>query len=304
MAVFREEKITSAEGYVLTARVYEARDPRAVIRIIHGMEEYQDRYEPFAAWMQERGYTVLTADLRGHGPNAPILSHIADADGDRLLIEDERVLLRKAVSLAPGKPVYLLGHSMGSIIARKLLQTNSGDFSAVVLSGYPNPRKAAAAGVRIASLIRKIKGAKSHSGLLDGMVLGGFSRAVRNEKSPLAWLSYNEENWQRYKEDPLCGAPFTVGSYHALFCLLRDIGQPALYQNVRRELPMLLISGADDPCTGGEKGRTDSLNALKNAGFESLRTETLSGMRHEVLNEEAREKVYGMILSFFESVRR
>ena len=95
MAVFREEKITSAEGYVLTARVYEARDPRAVIRIIHGMEEYQDRYEPFAAWMQERGYTVLTADLRGHGPNAPILSHIADADGDRLLIEDERVLLRK-----------------------------------------------------------------------------------------------------------------------------------------------------------------------------------------------------------------
>jgi len=67
---------------------------------------------------------------------------------------------------------------------------------------------------------------------------------------------------------------------------------------------MLLISGADDPCTGGEKGRTDSLNALKNAGFESLRTETLSGMRHEVLNEEAREKVFGMILSFFESVRR
>ena len=209
MSQYRQETVLSADGYRLSVRIYEADQPRAVIRVIHGMEEYQNRYEPFALWMRNQGYTLVTADLRGHGPDAPLLSHIADRDGDRLLLQDEEVLLEKARSVCPGKPVFLLGHSMGTIIARRLLQTRSQDFAGVILSGYPNPQKAAAMGVRIASLLSALKGPRAHSRLLDGMVLGGFSRAVKDAPSPLAWLSFREENWQAYAADPRCGAPFT-----------------------------------------------------------------------------------------------
>ena len=53
------------------------------------MEEHQGRYTPFAEFLQKHGYTVVTADMRGHGEHALTLSHIADRDGARLLIEDE-----------------------------------------------------------------------------------------------------------------------------------------------------------------------------------------------------------------------
>ena len=90
----REEMILpSGDGYSLSLKIYEAREPKAVVKCIHGMEEHQERYRPFAEFLQEAGYTVVTADMRGHGENAPVLSHIADRDGHLRLLEDEEAIL-------------------------------------------------------------------------------------------------------------------------------------------------------------------------------------------------------------------
>ena len=80
------------------------------------------------AILKENGYAVVTADMRGHGKNAPKLSHIADRNGAGLLIEDEKALLGMIWERFPRTQVYLHGRSMGSIIARKLMQTHSGAF--------------------------------------------------------------------------------------------------------------------------------------------------------------------------------
>ncbi len=298
---FTPLKISSGDGYTLSLRVYDASAPKAVVKCIHGMEEHQRRYEDFAGFLQAAGYAVVTADLRGHGPDAPLLSHIADRNGAALLLQDEEAILAEIRRRYPGVPLILFGHSMGTIIARALLQKHSADFSKVVLSGYPNPTEAAGAGLVLANIISLFKGKKGHSALVDGMVLGAFSKAVPDAKSPLDWLSVNPENVRRYGEDPLCGAPFTLGSYLALFALLRQIGQPGLYQQVRKELPFLLISGADDPCTGGEKGREASAERLRRAGFTRLEEVILPGMRHEILNETGRQEVCQRILAFLDS---
>ena len=300
MAGYREATIPAGDSATLSLRIFEAEAPKAVVKCIHGMEEYQDRYEEFASFLQDNGYTVVTADLRGHGRTAPLLSHIADRDGHRLLLEDEKVILDEIGRRWPGLPVILFGHSMGTIVARALLQTESGRFRKTVLSGYPNPNSAAGAGILLTKLLSAFKGAKGHSGLVDGMVLGPFSKAVPDAKSPLDWLSVNQENVKRYEADPLCGVPFTLGSYNALFNLIRMMDRPEDYRNVNADLPILLISGVDDPCTGGEKGRADSLDRLKRAGFRNTEVVTLEGMRHEILNEEKREDVYRTILAFIE----
>ena len=148
--------------------------------------------------------------------------------------------------------------------------------------------------------IAAFKGWGGYSKLVDNLAFGGFTKAVKNAETPLDWLSVNRENVRRYQEDPLCGVPFTLGSYEALFRMLIDINKPELYRDVQTELPILLISGEDDPCTGGEKGRADSLDRLTRAGFRDLRVETLPGMRHEILNETENEIVYQKILDFFE----
>lgn len=298
---FQEKTLKAKDGYELALRIYDAEEPKAVVKFIHGMEEYQDRYQPFAEFLQGAGYTVVTADLRGHGKNAPILSHIADRDGHLRLLEDEETILEMIHENWAGVPVILFGHSMGTIIARVFLQKWSREFHKVVLSGYPNPNPAAAAGNVLVSLLASFKGAKGYSKLVDGMVLGTFSKAVPDAKTPVDWLSYNQENVERYKEDPLCGARFTLGSYAALFGLMKLMGDPGKYEEVWKELPILLISGKDDPCTGGEKGRADSEAVLRKAGFKELEIVTLDGMRHEILNETNKETVYQKILEFINS---
>ena len=299
---FEELKLPSKDGYPLALRIFEADEPKAVVKCIHGMEEYQDRYQPFAEYLQANGYTVVTADLRGHGKTAPVLSHIADEDGHKRLLEDEEAILNKIHERFAGVPVILFAHSMGTIIARVFLQTMSREFHKAVLSGFPNPNPAAGAGILLTNLIASVRGAKGYSKLVDGMVLGPFSKAVTGAKTPQDWLSVNPENVRRYIEDPLCGARFTLGSYDALFHLIKQMGRAEAYEEVWRELPILLISGRDDPCTGGEKGRADSEAVLRKAGFRELEIVTLDGMRHEILNETGREDVFRRILDFMNRI--
>ena len=297
---YKEVTLNSRDGYLLSLHVFEVPDPKALIKCIHGMEEHQGRYIPFAEYLQQHGYNVVTADMRGHGKNAPVLSHIADRNGAQLLIEDEKQILAQIKEWYPDVPVYLFGHSMGTIIARKLLQTHSGDFRKAALSGYPNPQSAARAGALLTGLIASAKNTRGHSKLIDNMVLGGFSKAVKDAKTPLDWLSVNKENVKAYSEDPLCGVPFTLGSYDALFHLITDINNPGLYQKVNSDLPILMIAGNEDPCVGGEKGRADSLDRLTRAGFRNIHVETLAGMRHEILNETKNAEVYQKLLTFFD----
>ena len=297
---YQEVTIPSKDSYALSLRIYEAKEPKAAVMCIHGMEEYQGRYRSFAEFLQAAGYTVVTADLRGHGEKAPVLSHIADRDGHLRLLEDEEEILKAIRKRMPDLPVILFGHSMGTIIARAFLQKRSKAFRKVVLSGYPNPNGAAGAGVLITGLLSAFKGKTGHSGLVDGMVLGAFSKAVPDAATPQDWLSVNPENVKRYREDPLCGVPFTLGSYDALFRLIKMMDSPNQYTDVKEDLPFLLISGRDDPCTGGEKGRADSEDRLRKAGFREIETVILDGMRHEILNEKEHETVYRRILEFLE----
>ena len=298
---YQEMTLPSKDGYRLALRIYEADDPKAVVKFIHGMEEYQDRYRPFAEFLQAAGYTAVTADLRGHGKSAPVLSHIADRDGHLRLLEDEEAILEMIHERWAGVPVILLAHSMGTIIARVFLQKWSREFHKVVLSGYPNPNAAAGAGILLTDLISSVKGNKGYSKLVDGMVLGPFGKAVPDAKTPQDWLSVNPENVQHYREDPLCGARFTLGSYSTLFHLIRQMADAGQYEEVWKELPILMISGREDPCTGGEKGRADSETVLRKAGFRELKIVILDGMRHEILNETGKEEVLRKILEFMDS---
>ena len=295
------EKVTllGAENYNLSLLVFAAEKAKASLQIVHGMEEHKERYIGFAEFLAKHGYNVVVADLRGHGEDAPLLSHIADKDGDKLILEDQK-LISKYIKERFDVPLMLFGHSMGSIIARDMLQNDSKEFKKVILSGYVNPNPVAGVAVGLGGLTKLFKGGKGHSKLLTTLAVGNFSKAVKDRKTDLDWLSYNEENVQKYIESPLCGIEFTVGSYCALFHLLNQMGKASKYQEVSAEMPILLASGIDDPCAGGEKGREASKKTLEKAGFKNLTVITYEGMRHEILNENEKEKVMQDMLEFLD----
>ena len=295
----QELTLKSVDGYELALALFEAQNPKAVVQFIHGMEEHKDRYDAFAEFLSENGYTCVTNDLRGHGKNAPLLSHISNKKGEELLIQDQKEITKFIKEKYPELPVYIFAHSMGTIITRVLLQNEGDQYKKVAMSGYVNPNPVAGIGGALVSLITLFKGPKGHSKLINGMAMGPFTKAVEYRKTDLDWLSYNEENVQKYIEDPLCGVEFTLGSFHTLMKLLSQMSKPKAFKKVDRELPILLISGDADPCTGGEKGRKASLDVLTKAGYEKIEVITLDHMRHEILNEVDKEKVYQDVLDFY-----
>lgn len=296
----QEVTLQSRDEYNLSLAVFLAKEPKANVMFIHGMEEYKERYDKFASYLQERGYNVFTSDLRGHGKNAPKLSHIADKDGDKLIIQDQQEITKYIEENYKGLPLYIFAHSMGTIITRVLLQSDSEKYSKVALSGYVNPNPASGIGLGLTNFIKAFKKPAGHSKMINNLAVGQFSKAIKDAKTPLDWLSYNEENVQNYINDPLCGVEFTLGSFATLFGLMKDMGNAKKYQNVNSNMPILLIAGDADPCTGYEKGRKASLDNLHEAGFKDVSVITLEHMRHEILNEVENLIVYDDILKFFD----
>ena len=124
--------LKAAEGYSLSLAVFPVNNAKAVIQIVHGMQEHKERYYPFAEYLNKNGYAVVVSDMRGHGEDAPLLGHIADKKGEKILIDDQNKIYEYIKENFKGLPVYLFGHSMGSIISRVVLQEYSKNYQKVI----------------------------------------------------------------------------------------------------------------------------------------------------------------------------
>ncbi len=296
--------IKSQDDYELNVHIFCVENAKAVIQIIHGMEEHQERYEQFISFLNDNGYNVVSSDMRGHGKNAKILGYFKDKNGYKFLISDQIEITKFIKQKFSNLPIYIFAHSMGTIITRVLLQTNSQDYSKVILSGYPNYQNGAKIGISITNFIKLFKGAKYKSKFIENMAIGAFNKQIKNARTNLDWLSTNEKNVDDYIKDPLCGIGFTVSSYNDLFHLVVKMHKVNNYKEVNINMPILMLRGINDPCTGGNKGANDSRKILMDAGFKNISYIDYEGMRHEILNELDYKKVYNDILNFLENNKK
>lgn len=295
----KKYKLTANDKYSLSVHTFDINNPKAVVLIIHGMEEHQERYEKFADFLNQQGFSVVSSDLRGHGINAPYLGFFKEKDGYKALISDQ-IKIRKFIARKyPNTPVYLFAHSMGTIISRVLLQTHSLYFEKVILSGYPNFQAGAYFGLVCSIIIQTFKGAKYKSKFLQNLTVGAFNRAIQQPKTDVDWICHNEETVKAYIEDPFCGIGFTCSAFGDLYHLVIKMHHSKDYSQVNKKMPILLLSGNDDPCVGKDKGANDSYRVLSEAGFEQISKITYNNMRHEILNETDSQKVCSDIAEFY-----
>ena len=277
---------------------------RGAVAVVHGMAEHRKRYNELAAFLTDNGYGVVTYDLPGHGESAEgELGHFGE-DGWRTLVSSAMRAVKRARKEFPDVPVILLGHSMGSMIARCFIQEHDDEIDGLILSGAPNWQRAVNAGILLAKRIKKRRGGKSASKLLDRLVTGNFNRSVKNPKTDVDWLSYDEANVQEYIEDPLCGFGFTVQGYLDELEGMRQMHEVKLYQVKNRQLPIVFLAGGEDPCIGGTEGFKDSTDTLRNAGYRNITTRLYPKMRHEILRETNHERVYRDILRWLEKTQQ
>jgi len=295
--------LKAKDGYKLSLHVFEAPDKENVkgyVQIIHGMEEHQGRYEAFASVLNNAGYTVISSDMRGHGKDAPELGFFKEKDGYKYILSDQKRITCYIRKRFKTSKVIIFAHSMGTIIARNLMQSQSWNYENVILSGYPCSPGIVPLGFGIAltSIISQVKGAKYYSKFIQNISTGNFSKAMESQETGLEWISADKENIQAYINDPYCGHGFKVSAYNDLFHLTKNMSETWRYKNVNSELPVLALRGGEDVSAGYSKGSQASINTLQSAGFRNIKQIVYKNMRHEILNEAEKEKVYKDVVEF------
>lgn len=295
-----EEIIISSkyDEYPIYATLYTTNNPKGIVQIIHGMKEHQLRYKSFAEFLNKNGYIVLTSDMRGHGKNASLLGHMEAKKPWEALVLDQVSLSDYLKMNYPSLNLYLFAHSMGTIIARNLIQKHSDYYDKIILSGVPAYQKGVIVGIPLLNLISLFKGDKYVSNFITGLTDGSFIKTIENSLTNVDWISYNKENIDNYLNDKYCDIPFSISSYKALYHLLWGMHKSKRYYVFTKDKPILFIVGKDDPCTLGDKGLKKSINTLKKAGYNNIKLNIYDDMRHEILNEKNNNIIYDDIIKF------
>ncbi len=157
---------------------------KAVLLIVHGLNEHSGRYDHFSDFFVNEGFAVYGMDLIGHGKSDGTRSYVKDFTN---YINDLILYLEKIKQLQPGSPIFLIGHSMGGLIGTLFLIDHPGQVAGAVLSGPV---------VQIPDDVTPLF-----------IALGKFVSFVFPKlgllKIDLSGLSRNPDVVQAYKDDPL-----------------------------------------------------------------------------------------------------
>ena len=276
---------------------------RGVVQVIHGMAEHVERYDALARLFASRGFVVCGDDHAGHGASCDPDGYgcLPARGGAEALVADEHTLRRLVTErMGSDAPYLLLGHSLGSYIARVYLAEHGEGLSGVVLSGTGTlPVAVSWAGHALARLICAVRGEKYRSKLLDGMGVGAYARAVPGP-SGCEWLSHNEKNVATYVADPRCGFMFSAGGYAAVTKLTARACSLAWARRAPHDVPLLFVSGAEDPVGDNGRGVRAAAELARRAGQKHVDVHIYEGMRHEIFNEDDGGRVMADVLSWVE----
>ena len=273
---------------------------KGIFHLVHGMCEHIGRYEPFLSRLAENGYLCCGYDNLGHGNTArepEELGFIAHKDGWKYLVNDVKAFEDAVLKLYPEKPLYLMGHSMGSFIVR--LAAEKGDLAAqkLIVCGTAGPNPASGAGLLLAKLIRLIKGEKHRSPLINQVAFSAYNKRFEGETA-FDWLTKDKSVIEQYHRDPFCGYSFTVSGMHDLIELIRFCNRGAWFSSLEKSLPVLLIAGSDDPVGNYGKGVTTVYKRLLSAGQKQVTLRLYENCRHEIHNDTCKEEMLEDILAF------
>jgi alpha-beta hydrolase superfamily lysophospholipase len=276
---------------------------KGIFHIVHGMTEHIARYEWIMTALAENGYIACGYDNLGHGNTANEGEHgfIASENGYELLAKDVKEF-SDAVKKEYGKdlPYILMGHSMGSFIVRyaalKYVKPNK-----LIIMGTGGKNPLAGMGLAVMGAIKVFKGERHVSALAYSLAFGAYNKRFpeESENDPSPWLTTDKAVREKYYADKYCTFKFTVSAMRDLIRLLKITNSGAWFKGIDKNMPILLVSGAEDPVGNYGKGVRQVENRLKKAGAD-VKTVIYGGARHEILNDFVKEDVKKDILEFIE----
>lgn len=277
---------------------------RGVVQIVHGMAEYVERYEEFAEYLTQRGFVVTGEDHMGHGKSVGkdgTFGYFCEQDSATVLVRDTHRLKKATQSLYPDVPYVVMGHSMGSFIARNYMFRYGTGFSGAVIMGTGmQPKNILSMSKAIAGMQKLFLGSKHVSEMINKLAFGVYNNEIDHPETPFDWLSRDRDRVAQYIADPLCGFTFTVNGFATLFELISRLHQTENLERIPKELPVLFVSGTADPVGDYGRGVRKAYDSLQAVGLKNMQIKMYEGARHELLNETNRSEVAQDICSWIE----
>ncbi len=282
--------------------------PRCAVQLVHGMEEHIGRYAGFAEYLNEQGILAVGHDHLGHGGSVTDPDALGYFDKDNpsgVLVEDMHAVRLMTRKRHPDLPYFMMGHSMGSYLLRKYLALHGEGLAGAVImgTGYAPPA-AAGFGLAVCRTIALTRGWHHHSPALEKITMGtgAYKRFDSTGKDPEnSWFTRDTAIVEAYYRDPRCGFRFTLNGYRGLLQAVRYSCRRDNVAKLPKDVPLLLISGEQDPVgdLGAGVRKVDAM--IREAGVRDVTLILYPDDRHEVLNELNRDEVYRDIRDWLEA---
>ena len=282
-------------GDELYGHKWEIESPNKILIIVTGMAEHSARYDDFATFLNKNGFSCYCLDHYGQGKNGELMNPGKDYF---FKMQDTIKEMSESLRASFNLPVYLLAHSMGSFITQGYIEKYSSTIDKVVLVGSNGRNPLVKIGHLIANMMVNDKNYNEKAKFLYNLSLGAYEKSVKNRKLDCEWISYNEENYLKYNEDPLSGVRPTNGFFKEFLEGLSSIQKTKNIKNIRKDLPIYIIGGEDDPVGNNGKGLIKLFKLYSKNGLNA-KLKLYAKMRHEILNEKDNLTVYNDVLSFF-----
>jgi len=305
----REENLfTCSDNHKLAYNIWlpEQEDaPRYFLQIIHGMVEHSLRYEKFAKFLNENGVAVFAADQRGHGKTIgeeDTPGYFGNKNGWMRVAEDNFELANYISNKYGASEIFLMGHSMGSFLARTVMVEHPDFYTGVTIMGTGSSQGIVGkAGKLVARIEIRRKGAKAKGERMNKLAFGPYAKSVKNAATAFDWLSTDPEQVQKYLDDPMCGFVCTNMFYLDLLYGVEFANSRSKAASLPKDLPLLIISGEDDPVGGKGRGVRKVYDLYKRAGIKDVSISLVKGGRHEILNETMSKDVFKQIFDWMEA---
>lgn len=292
------------DGHDLFYRAWKIENPKATLHINHGMAEHSARYDEFALYMNKEGYSVYCQDHRGHGYTIRDGEEgwFAEKDGWMTICDDSFELDKLIEKENPDISHLIFGHSMGSFVTRTNIALHSESYSAAVICGTGGDQGLIGkVGKKLAQIKAKRHGSRTKAPSLDRLTFGTYNKRFEKEGA-MGWLSSDRKEVQKYLDDPFCGFVCSNQFYADLIEGSFTANDYKLIRQIRKDLPILFVSGALDPVGGYSKGVEKAVSLYRKAGIKDVRLEFYKEGRHEILNDTMRADVMDDIAGFYKEV--
>lgn len=270
---------------------YAVENPKAYLCLAHGVAEDALRYEYFAHSLNEMGISVYVINHIAHGRDYQVadLGHWKKGDFDGC-IENFHLMQEMAKKENLGKKAILFGHSMGSFIVQKYELYHPHQFDMTILCGCAKADSLYKFGKFVTSFLALFNKPTKRLPIVDKISFGTFNKQFKPVKTPVDWLSKNEQNCQDYMQDPYCGFIGTASFYKEFYANVSQIPNKKYDHLYDKNYPILLIGGQEDMVSAKAK-KLILLAKYYQMQSNDVQFIVYPNDRHEILNEADKDQV-------------